>query len=132
MDSQDSDPPSPLHSSPRSGTRAEHSRRTHKTPRDKDKSHLGSTSKELVRLLVHEEQESQELRSLLSNLTERLKDETQRADNAEQRAREIALRFKEANDGRLAALQDAAQHDGYLLRVLSTECQKTLFSVDRC
>lgn len=109
MDSPDSDPPSPLHSSPRSRTRGEHTRRTHRTPKDRDKADLGSTSKELVRLLVHEEQESQELRSLLHNLTERLKDETHRADNAEHRAREVAVRFKEANDGRLAALQETAR-----------------------
>lgn len=104
MDSPVSDPPSPLQSSTRSRTRGDHSKRSHK-----DKTSLASTSKELVRLLVHEEQESQDLRNMLHDLTERLKDETQRADNAEQRARELVIRFKEANEGRLAAQQDTAR-----------------------
>ncbi|KAI0686502.1 hypothetical protein BC835DRAFT_1420335 [Cytidiella melzeri] len=104
MDSPVSDPPSPLQSSTRSRTRGQNSRRAHK-----EKSSLASTSKELVRLLVHEEQESQDLRNTLHDLTERLKDETQRADNAEQRAREVVVRFREANEGRLTAQQEAAR-----------------------
>ncbi|KAI0089242.1 hypothetical protein BDY19DRAFT_993459 [Irpex rosettiformis] len=105
----DSPPSSPLQSpstSTRSKTRGEH-RRSHKD--NKDKASLASTSKELVRLLVHEEQESQELRNTLHDLTERLKDETQRADNAEQKARDLAVRFKEAHDGRISAKQEAAR-----------------------
>ena len=108
MDSPLSDPSSPLQtssSSTRSKTR-EH-RRSHKD--SKDQASLATTSKELVRLLVHEEQESKELRGTLHDLTERLKDETQRADNAEQRARELVSRFKEAHEGHMSAKQETAR-----------------------
>lgn len=107
MDSPVSDSPSTPQSSSSSRSRTREHKRSHKD--NKDKTSLASTSKELVRLLVHEEQESQELRSTLHDLTERLKDETQRADNAEARARELVVRFKEAHEGRMAAKQEAAR-----------------------
>lgn len=98
-------PDSPLHSPPRSSETSRSSRTRH----SKDKSHLGSASRELVRLLIHEEQETKHLRNMVQVLSERLNTEASRADAAESRAQDAVLRFKQVNEARLAALQDAAR-----------------------
>lgn len=112
MDRSDS-PPSPLHSPespPRSvQSQTNSSKRSHKSSKDRPKSNLASRSKELVRLLVHEEHESHELRSMVQVLSERLSNESTRADTAEARAKEAVLRFKQVNDARLAAQQQASR-----------------------
>lgn len=106
MDSSDS-PPSPLQSPPTSPAR---SRRSGEPKRHRSSKHLGSTSKELAKLLVYEEKEAQELRSTLHVLSERLKQETQRADDAESHVRDAVFRFKEANDARLAAQVEGGRY----------------------
>ena len=58
---------------------------------------------------MHEEQETKELRSMVQVLSERVSNETVRADTAEARAKDAVLRFKQVNDARLAALQEAAR-----------------------
>ncbi|KAH8092464.1 hypothetical protein BXZ70DRAFT_454918 [Cristinia sonorae] len=106
MDNLDS-PPSPLHSPPDSPAR---SRRSGEPKRQRSSKHLSSASKELAKLLVFEEKECQELRSTLQLMAERLKMETQRADEAESRVKDVVFRFKEANDARLAAQVESARY----------------------
>ncbi|TCD61327.1 hypothetical protein EIP91_008588 [Steccherinum ochraceum] len=110
MDNSDS-PPSPLHSPPDSpATTRSSSRRSGEPKRHRSSKHLGSSSKELAKLLIFEEREAQDLRNTLHNMSERLKMETQRADEAESRAKEVVFRFKEANDARLLALAEASRY----------------------
>ena len=111
MERSDS-PPSPLRSPdslPRSVQSNTHSKRSHKSSKERPKSNLASRSKELVRLLVHEENESHELRNMVQVLSERLSTEVNRADAAEARAKDVVLRFKQVNEARLSAQQEAAR-----------------------
>jgi hypothetical protein len=105
MDRSDS-PPSPLHSSSRSQSTTKRSSRSSK---EREKSRIGATSRELVKLLVREEKESHDLRSMVHVLSERLSNEVHRADAAETNAREAVLRFKQTNDARLVALQESSR-----------------------
>ncbi|CAL1700143.1 unnamed protein product [Somion occarium] len=68
-----------------------------------------SSSKELAKVIVRQEGEVKDLRNRLYILTERLKDETQRADDAEKRTMDAVLKFKEVNDARLAAQQESTR-----------------------
>ncbi|KAH9927310.1 uncharacterized protein B0H18DRAFT_1004020 [Fomitopsis serialis] len=85
-------------------------RRGHRSSRDRDKLNMGSSSRELARLLVYQEREAKDLRKMLSSVTEQLKAETQRADEAEMRAREAAIRFKSMNDAKVQAQQDSERN----------------------
>jgi hypothetical protein len=60
-------------------------------------------------ILLYDERESNELRRMLLSVTEQLKQESQRADDNERRAREAIQRFRAINDARTAAQQDAAR-----------------------
>ncbi|KAH9006859.1 hypothetical protein EDB86DRAFT_3069557 [Lactarius hatsudake] len=53
--------------------------------------------------------ETNELRRMLLSVTEQLKQESQRADENERRAREAIQRFKAINEARLSAQQDASR-----------------------
>ena len=108
MDRPDS-PPSPLHSDESHRSADSIDRRSRKSAKEREKTNLGSRSKDLVRLLIREERESNDLRSMVQLLSERVSNEAHRADTAEANAREVAHRFKQANDARLAALQDSAR-----------------------
>lgn len=68
-----------------------------------------TSSRDLARLLVNGEREANELRKMVLTVTEQLKEESQRADENERRAREALFRFKSADEARVAALQDAAR-----------------------
>lgn len=57
--------------------------------------------------MVYQEREAKDLRQVLASVSEQLKVETQRADEAEIRAREAALRFKNMHDAKVQAQQDA-------------------------
>lgn len=57
----------------------------------------------IFKILLKDQSSLQDLRSMLQDMNFRLQDETRRADSAEQTARDTVLRFKEANDLRLAA-----------------------------
>ncbi|KZT70322.1 hypothetical protein DAEQUDRAFT_725605 [Daedalea quercina L-15889] len=70
----------------------------------------GSSSRELARLLVYQEREVKDLRKMLATVSDQLKAETQRADEAEVRAREAALRFKNMHDAKVQAEQDTEHH----------------------
>ena len=60
--------------------------------------------------MVYQERETKDLRKMLASVSEQLKAETQRADEAEIRAREAALRFKSMHDAKVQAQQDAERH----------------------
>lgn len=89
--------------------RSTRSRRHHRDGKERDRSSIASYSKELAKVLVRQEGEVKDLRNRLYFTEERLKDETQRADDAEKRVLDAVLKFKEANDARLAAQQDSTR-----------------------
>ena len=60
-------------------------------------------------LLYDEQRETNDLRRMLLTVTEQLKQESQRADENERRAREAIQRFKAINEARLSAQQDAGR-----------------------
>ena len=59
--------------------------------------------------MIYEEREAIDSKRVLLNITEQLRAEKQRADEAERRLLDIAARLKTTNDARLDALQDAAR-----------------------
>lgn len=89
--------------------RSSRSRRHHRDGKERDRSSAASYSKELAKILVRQEGEVKDLQNRLYFTQERLKDETQRADDAEKRVMDAVLKFKEANDARLAAQQDSSR-----------------------
>ncbi|GBE80104.1 hypothetical protein BKA93DRAFT_823662 [Sparassis latifolia] len=104
----DSESPSPLEE-PLLSRRMTELPRKHRSSKDREKILLGGSSRELARLLVYQERDAKDLRKMLSSVTEQLKGETRRADAAEDKAREAALRFKGANEDRILAQQEAAR-----------------------
>jgi hypothetical protein len=60
-------------------------------------------------MLLYDERETSDLRRMLLSVTEQLKQESQRADDNERRAREAIQRFRAINEARVAAQQDAAR-----------------------
>lgn len=64
------------------------------------------TYRELLKLLVSEDMEVKQSRRTLEAALERLQGETQRAQLAEQRALELAARFKQVNDARIVAQRE--------------------------
>jgi hypothetical protein len=60
-------------------------------------------------MLVAEEQECTNLRKMLAMMTSQLREETQRADDADRRARDVVVRFKGAMEAKLVVEQDAAR-----------------------
>ncbi|KAI0082542.1 hypothetical protein K474DRAFT_1655341 [Panus rudis PR-1116 ss-1] len=106
MDDSEESPTSPIDPPLRTRKSTEQTRRSHKSHKDRDRSSIVSSSKELAKLIVRQESEVKELRDTMYTLADRLKDETQRADDAEKKILEVVMKFKEANDGRLAALQE--------------------------
>lgn len=65
-----------------------------------------STYRELLKLLVSEDMEVKQSRRTLEVALERLQGESQRAQLAEQRALELAARFKQVNDARIVAQRE--------------------------
>ena len=66
-----------------------------------------STYRELLKLLVSEDMEVKQSRKTLDAALDRLQGESQRAQLAEQRALELAARFKQVNDARIVAQREA-------------------------
>jgi len=60
-------------------------------------------------MLLLDERETNDLRRMLLSVTEQLKQESQRADDNERRAREAIQRYRAINDARAAAQEDAAR-----------------------
>ncbi|KAI0941178.1 hypothetical protein AcV7_002816 [Taiwanofungus camphoratus] len=106
MDDSESSP-SPL-DAPRTRRDPDQARR-HRSSKDRERLFMGGSTREFARLLVYQERDAKDLRKMLSAVTEQLKGETQRADAAENKAREAALRFKAVNDAKVAAQQEAAR-----------------------
>ncbi len=63
----------------------------------------------IASILRYDEQQSKDLRRMLLTVTEQLKQESQRADDNERRAREAIQRFRAINEARVTAQQDAAR-----------------------
>lgn len=63
----------------------------------------------IASILRYDEQQSKDLRRMLLTVTEQLKQESQRADDNERRARDAIQRFRAINEARVAAQQDAAR-----------------------
>lgn len=85
-----------------------HSPTEHRAPHGKKRSKdtgLGhsASSRELARLLVFEEREIKELQRALFSMTEQLKTERQRADDADRKALDTAYKYRQAESGRLSA-----------------------------
>ncbi|TFY71428.1 hypothetical protein EVG20_g1580 [Dentipellis fragilis] len=108
--SSESPPPSPILSH---ATRREARQKERRISRSSSNTHsrdLGKPSgRDLARLLLFEEREANDLRKMLLTVTEQLKEESQRADENERRAREAILRFKAVNDARMLAQQETAR-----------------------
>lgn len=79
-------------------------RRSHRKDRDRH-----SSTKDILRLLLSEGSESKQSHRLLRTALSRLDAETQRAQEAERRALELAANFKLVNESRLAAEQKLNQ-----------------------
>ncbi|KAI0784852.1 hypothetical protein C8Q75DRAFT_777874 [Abortiporus biennis] len=111
---EDSDSPLESPSSPptapsqRSRRSTDTAKRPHRS-KDRERSLFRPSSKDLAKLFVYEEKEFRDLRDTVYTLSEQLKSETQRADDAEKKVKEAVLRFKDANNARLAAQQDSAR-----------------------
>ena len=89
------------------------SKRSSKVPerfqRDRERAHSERTTKQLVRLLIHEEYETKQTQKLLQVAFERLESETRRVTEAEERVLEIARRFTTVNEARIQAQGEAAK-----------------------
>ena len=115
-----SPPGNPLDSMPstpsRSNSSSPESIYTHETRLDASTprhSHRHSSDRlsmtKIASILRYDEQQSKDLRRMLLTVTEQLKQESQRADDNERRAREAIQRFRAINEARVAAQQDAAR-----------------------
>ncbi|KAI9448071.1 hypothetical protein H4582DRAFT_58651 [Lactarius indigo] len=76
---------------------------------DRHSSDRMSNKSRVMSMLLYDERETNDLRRMLLSVTEQLKQESQRADENERRAREAIQRFKAINEARLSAQQDAAR-----------------------
>jgi hypothetical protein len=80
-------------------------------------------------MLLYDERESNDLRRMLLSVTEQLKQESQRANDNEHRAREAVQRFRAINEARVAAQQDAdrANEELRLYKLQLEYAQKEIF-----
>jgi hypothetical protein len=89
------------------------SKRSSKVPerfrKDRERAHSGRTTKQLIRLLVHEEYETKQTTRLLHGAFERLESETRRVAEAEGRMLELAQRFTTVNEIRVQAQAEASK-----------------------
>ncbi|KAH9077218.1 hypothetical protein EDB83DRAFT_2514900 [Lactarius deliciosus] len=76
---------------------------------DRHSSDRMSNKSRVMSMLLYDERETNDLRRALLSVTEQLKQESQRADENERRAREAIQRFKAINEARLSAQQDASR-----------------------
>ena len=110
--------PSPSHRSARSSFSEHTTRSTTKVRRSKDVSSM----REMARAFVGREREAIDLRRTMYTLSEQLKAERQRADAAEAKTREVLNLYKNANDAKNIAEQEAARaNEGLRLYKLQYE-----------
>lgn len=76
-------------------------RRSHKKDQDRH-----STSRDVLKMLISEEHDSKQSRRFMRTAFARLNSESQRAQEAERRALELAARFKVVNETRLTTQQE--------------------------
>ncbi|KAI0307199.1 hypothetical protein B0F90DRAFT_535712 [Multifurca ochricompacta] len=83
----------------------------------------------ITSMLLYDEREANDLRRMLLSVTEQLKQESQRADDNERRAREAIQRFKAINEARVTAQQDAsrANEELRLYKLQLEYAQKEIF-----
>jgi hypothetical protein len=79
----------------------------HSKRRSKDV--IAGSIKDLARLLGYQEREVRELQGLLYTVTEQLKNEKRRADESDRKALEAAHKFRNAENARIIAAQDATR-----------------------
>ncbi|KAI9508907.1 hypothetical protein F5148DRAFT_1191375 [Russula earlei] len=94
--------PEPIYT-PETRRNAGSHQRTHRHSSDR----LSKTR--ITSMLLYDERENNDLRRMLLSVTEQLKQESQRADDNERRAREAIQRFRAINEARVAAQQDATR-----------------------
>ena len=89
------------------------SRRSSKVPerfrKERERVHSDRNTRQLVRLLIHEEYETKQAHRLLQAAFERLESENRRVNEAESRVLEIAQRFNAVNESRVQAQTEAAK-----------------------
>ncbi|KAG9316413.1 hypothetical protein JVU11DRAFT_2447 [Chiua virens] len=117
-------PPSPQPSSKHSG-----SSRTHSSRSPKERSRNAPTAKELMRMLVEEQETTRDLQQELTFTSSQLAHEQDRADTAERKLKESIIRFKDGNDARITAQADAAKlrEELKLYKTALEEAQKEIF-----
>ncbi|KAF9651726.1 hypothetical protein BDM02DRAFT_553409 [Thelephora ganbajun] len=93
--------------------RVQDSKRSSKVPerfrKERERVHSERTTKQLIRLLIHEEYETKQAHILLHAAFERLESEARRVNEAEERVLEIAQRFNAVNEARVQAQAEAAK-----------------------
>src|ERR1700735_860464 len=118
--SSSTSPPPPLPKSPTrrriAPTEHRHSSSEHRSSGDRhskrrSKDAIAGSIKDLARLLGYQEREVKELQRMLYHVTEQLKHEKQRADDADRKALEAAHRFRSADNARVLAEQNATRAD---------------------
>ncbi|KAH9948755.1 hypothetical protein B0H21DRAFT_689499, partial [Amylocystis lapponica] len=102
----DSESPSPLDESSPTRRSTDQHRKAHRSSKDRERLYMGGSSRELARLMIYQERDAKDLRKMLSTTAEHVKAETQRADAAENRARDVLFRLKAANDAKALAEQE--------------------------
>ncbi|KAJ6603158.1 hypothetical protein B0H10DRAFT_2079645 [Mycena sp. CBHHK59/15] len=105
MDDDRDLPPLPVRPPPGPGPTAESSRTRHSHHRSKDR----NSTRDLATLLLLEQRENREVQRELSRVTEQLRLETLRANEAQSRALEVTARLKSINEARLSAVREAAR-----------------------
>ncbi|KAH9049084.1 hypothetical protein EDB84DRAFT_1657628 [Lactarius hengduanensis] len=96
---------------------------------DRHSSDRMSNKSRVMSMLLYDEHETNDLRRALLSVTEQLKQESQRADENERRAREAIQRFKAINEARLSAQQDAsrAKEELGLYKIQLEHAQQEIF-----
>lgn len=119
-------PPSPQPSSKHSASSKTPSSRSSRERRPRD---AAPTAKELMRMLVDEQETTRNLQQQLTFSSSQLAFEQDRADTAERKIKDAVVRFKDANDGRISAQADAARlrEELKLYKSALEEAQKEIF-----
>jgi|SRR5882762_9221418 len=75
----------------------------------RSKDGITGSIKDLARLLGYQEREINDLQQMLYSITEQLKNEKQRADDADRKALDAAHRFRAADNARILAEQNVTR-----------------------
>jgi hypothetical protein len=103
---------------------------SHRHPKERrDSTYGGLPSRELAKMLVAVERESVDLRKTLVMLTNQLREETQRADDADRRARDVVTRLKAVIEEKFVLEQNAnkVREELRLYRIQFDNAQKEIY-----